>query len=65
MNNKKPGANNVTGLKPLPPQKTTVVKPNILESSNRTALESKPANSKKVTKMFEAVKKKQWSNKKG
>jgi hypothetical protein len=58
MNNKKSASNNVMGLKPLPSQKTTVVKANVLESSNRSALEVKPTNSKKAAKIFESVKKK-------
>lgn len=63
MNNKKPTVGGA-GLKPLPPKKP-IGKPNVLESSNRPPVETKPAASKKAAKIFEAVRKKEWSSKKG
>lgn len=65
MNNKKPTVSGASGLKPLPQKKPIPLKPTVLESSNRTAVENKPTASKKVAKIFEAVRKKEWSNKKG
>jgi hypothetical protein len=58
---KKPPVNNPPALKPLPPKK--LIKPAVSDSNNRD--QAKPTASKKVTKIFEAVKKKEWSTKKG
>ncbi len=65
MNNKKPAVSGGAGLKPLQPKKLIATKANVLESSNRTPAEIKPAGSKKAAKIFEAVRKKEWSSKKG